>query len=166
MAKTSKLDKLGNEAKAEVMEWKGSGMSDQDISNKIKDKYGIDIHVSNVGRFVKKHLHMIASVSKGETKVRDEAVEEWNKMKDDMTRIKDELWAIIDFMKVKGDARELRNTLSELSKHIERMNVLLGHIVDIRYEEVDITSISSRIPQILESLEKQGYIEIKKKIPK
>ena len=165
MGKTAKLDKLGQEAKEDVMMWNGEGFSDREISTKIKEKYNTDIHATNVARFVKRHLHMIGSISKGETHVRDQAIAEWEKLRGDMLKIRDELWTIVDAMKMKGDVREIRTTLTELSKHIERMNTLLGHMIDVNYEQVDITTVSSRIPEILDSLEKQGYIEIKKKIP-
>ena len=165
MGKTAKLDKLGLVAKEDVMQWKGEGLSDNDIVTRLKEKYNLDIHTTNVGRFVKRHLYMIGSMTKGENRVRDQAIQEWEKLRGDMLKIRDELWTIVDALKMKGDVKEIRTTLSELSRHIERMNSLLGHMIDVNYEQVDITTISSRIPEILQSLQAQGYIEIKKKLP-
>ena len=162
----AKLRKLGPEAAKWIMELRGKGLSNTEIAREIERKYGIKVHRTNVGRFIKQHFAWSLSYARGKQEVIQHAEELLKTTKRDYEKIRKMLWKTVEEARSVHDYEGVRRALMSLSSHIARMNDILGEIKKTEVEKIDVTRLSTRISSILETLEKQGYIVIRKKIPK
>jgi len=159
----SKLRKLKDDKW--LMELKGKGLSNEEIANEVLRKHGVFIHPTSVGKYLKKRFLFAASYVRGQAQSQTQSIEILNLIKEDMLKIRKEIWELIKSLKEEGDKRGVGLEFERLSKHMARMNELLAQTTGVSFEQMDVISMSTSMGKMLKRLENEGYIVIKKKLP-
>jgi len=159
----SKLKKLREDKW--LMELKGKGLSNTEIADEILKKHNIYVHPTSVGKYLKRRFLFAASYARGEAQLQTQSAEFLSLIREDMLKMRKELWDIIKQLKQTGDLHGVGIQIERLSKHLARMNDLLAQTTGVSFEQMDVISMSTELGKVLKKLEDDGYIVIKKQLP-
>lgn len=184
-----RVERESDEVKEAIIDLRAQGFSNEAIAGEVNVKFGCDLTDSDISNYFMKNQNKVIEVLNKSEKFQERLAEQYFNSVEKVNTLANEMWKF--FYDVKKDP-ELTNRVVDcphckkqfsvkikqysdfikiadhLLKQIQHVDAVLGKLqnknLSINYNVVDINQkIVKIMPQILERLERQDIIKIKKK---
>jgi len=148
-----------------IVELKRLGYSNKKIAEMLKEEFGISMSYNTVRNILQETAiltkELVVEDAEFKSKIRGEILNTVEQMK----KANEILWNIVEQTKQKGALKIA--AINTVLKQLELQARLLGAFTPTTVKKkVSLTQTAVKMGKIFEKLEKDGYIVIKKKLPK
>ena len=183
-----KIEKLDQKLQEEIIKLRITGFSFRALADKLNNEHNLDLTKEDFQSYFNRRTDIAAKVIKGSDKMQQQLTEQHLKTIGQIKSLNDEMWEL--FYKLKenetiwkefkcwscGNTNKLKlksyqnmiKVADHLLKQIQHVDQVLGKLekkqFNITYNYVDLSKkLTQVVPHLVEKLEKQGIIKIKKK---
>jgi len=184
-----KIEQLDNKIQKKIIELKVRGLSNQAIADEINLLYKTNLTANMVNNYTDKRQKTAFKLMKEKNKLDEKLAEQYFNSLSQLNKLNSEMWEFFYESKKEPELKHTTvicpkcnkkfsvqmksystflKTAEHLLKQIEHVDKVLGRLqkkqITIKYNYLDLSrKLTLIIPKMLEKLEKQGYIKIKKK---
>lgn len=154
----------------EILYLRGSGYGLRKIRDSILQKFGVYISHMGIADYLESVDGKVSSYVQANEDAKKQVEQLFLDTKEQMKKLNEKLWTLLGELESMPtrDSRDIVMIASEIRRHVELQNKLLGSMysgpstVNVKTENLNIVDLSIKINKQLNMLEEKGYIKILK----